>query len=154
MNDTLKIFKKFQLLRPNEISGAYMHNLSDLEKYRLSKTARVWGYINSLAFEIAKDLELDTSDKSILLNASLLIHNSIFEQDDKKTEKSYNEMFRQMSKTKVLKEIFAEAAKDAMRDMLNIRNNVKDDTPSSSISNFPRLDNWIISYCRSLKDNK
>ena len=72
----------------------------------------------------------------------------------KKTEKSYNEMFRQMSKTKVLKEIFAEAAKDAMRDMLNIRNNVKDDTPSSSISNFPRLDNWIISYCRSLKDNK
>ena len=78
-----KIFEHFKFLRPVEVSGMRLWDLNKKDKLIIAKYVRIWGYLNALSFELAKDLKLNLNDKEMLLNASLLIHKSIFKLGEK-----------------------------------------------------------------------
>ena len=146
MNDYEKIFENFKLLRPVDISQTFIDELNEKEKYSLARYVRTWGYINSLSLELAKDLNLDTKDQSTLLNASILIHNFIFKYEEK-TKEIYQEMFETLNSLKAWKLSFGEAGKEAMLDMLDVRNGVRSNDILLSLSNFPRFDHHIKRFC-------
>ena len=147
MNDYEKIFENFKLLRPVDISQTFIDELNEKEKYSLARYVRTWGYINSLSLELAKDLNLDTEDQSTLLNASILIHNFIFKYNEEKTKEIYQEMFETLNSLKAWKLSFGEAGKEAMLDMLDVRNGVRSNDILLSLSNFPRFDHHIKKFC-------
>ena len=153
MNDYEKIFENFKLLRPVDISQTFIDELNEKEKYSLARYVRTWGYINSLSLELAKDLNLDTEDQSTLLNASILIHNFIFKYEEK-TKEIYQEMFETLNSLKAWKLSFGEAGKEAMLDMLDVRNGVRSNDVLLSLSNFPRFDHQIKSFCLSTISNR
>ena len=138
----LKILKHFLELRPEEIAGNKISKLKSDQKYELAKEIRVWGYLDALSREIAKDLSLDLDDITSLLGGATLIHMSIFDYDKKTTNKIYNEMFKQLNEHKIWKKSFVMAAEDAQKDMLDFRNNVK----IIEASTFPRFDMFIWVY--------
>ena len=116
-----KIFEHFKFLRPVEVSGMRLWDLNKKDKLIIAKYVRIWGYLNALSFELAKDLKLNLNDKEMLLNASLLIHNSIFKLGEKSTKKAYQEMHKTVNSLDAWKTSFAEAAEDAIKDMSNFR---------------------------------
>ena len=116
-----KIFEHFKFLRPVEVSGMRLWDLNKKDKLIIAKYVRIWGYLNALSFELAKDLKLNLNDKEMLLNASLLIHNSIFKLGEKSTKKAYQEMHKTVNSLDAWKTSFAEAAEDAIKDMSNLR---------------------------------
>ena len=116
-----KIFEHFKFLRPVEVSGMRLWDLNKKDKLIIAKYVRTWGYINAISFELAKDLKLNLNDKKMLLNASLLIHNSIFKLGEKNTKKAYQEMHKTVNSLDAWKTSFAEAAEDAIKDMSNFR---------------------------------
>ena len=147
MNDYEKIFENFKLLRPFNITQKFIDELDEKEKYSLAKYVRTWGYINSLSLELAKDLKLDAENQSTLLNSSILIHNYIFKYNEEKTKEIYQEMFETLNSLKAWKLSFGEAGKEAMLDMLDVRNGVRSNDILLSLSNFPRFDHHIKRFC-------
>ena len=143
-----KIFEHFKFLRPVEVSGMRLWDLNKKDKLIIAKYVRIWGYLNALSFELAKDLKLNLNDKEMLLNASLLIHNSIFKLGEKSTKKAYQEMHKTVNSLDAWKTSFAEAAEDAIKDMSNFRKKKVD----SNISVFPRLDHQINVFYKRLKN--
>ena len=143
-----KIFEHFKFLRPVEVSGMRLWDLNKKDKLIIAKYVRIWGYLNALSFELAKDLKLNLNDKEMLLNASLLIHNSIFKLGEKSTKKAYQEMHKTLNSLDAWKTSFAEAAEDAIKDMSNLRKKKVD----SNISVFPRLDHQINVFYKRLKN--
>ena len=143
-----KIFEHFKFLRPVEVSGMRLWDLNKKDKLIIAKYVRIWGYLNALSFELAKDLKLNLNDKEMLLNASLLIHNSIFKLGEKSTKKAYQEMHKTVNSLDAWKTSFAEAAEDAIKDMSNLRKKKVD----SNISVFPRLDHQINVFYKRLKN--
>ena len=143
-----KIFEHFKFLRPVEVSGMRLWDLNKKDKLIIAKYVRIWGYLNALSFELAKDLKLNLNDKEMLLNASLLIHNSIFKLGEKNTKKAYQEMHKTVNSLDAWKTSFAEAAEDAIKDMSNLRKKKVD----SNISVFPRLDHQINVFYKRLKN--
>ena len=143
-----KIFEHFKFLRPVEVSGMRLWDLNKKDKLIIAKYVRTWGYINAISFELAKDLKLNLNDKKMLLNASLLIHNSIFKLGEKNTKKAYQEMHKTVNSLDAWKTSFAEAAEDAIKDMSNFRKKKVD----SNISVFPRLDHQINVFYKRLKN--
>ena len=143
-----KIFEHFKFLRPVEVSGMRLWDLNKKDKLIIAKYVRIWGYLNALSFELAKDLKLNLNDKEMLLNASLLIHNSIFKLGEKSSKKAYQEMHKTVNSLDAWKTSFAEAAEDAIKDMSNLRKKKVD----SNISVFPRLDHQIYVFYKRLKN--
>ena len=145
-----KIFNSFKLLRPLHNSKIYIDELNKKEKLSLARYVRIWGYINALSLEFAKDLKLDINDKKMLLDASILIHMAIFDNTEKKTLEIYKDMYKTLNSLNPWKESFSDAAKEAMLDILNIRNKIRVDDVEFSLSNFPRLDHQIKSFCEHI----
>ena len=136
--DSLKILEHFLKLRPKK-KNLNISKLNTDQKSELSKDIRVWGYINALSREIAKELNLNLNDINSLLMGSILIHMSIFDYTDKTTYKIYQDVFKQINENKVWKESFASAAKDAQLDMLDYKNNII----VNENTNLPRFDLFI-----------
>ena len=136
--DSLKILEHFLKLRPQK-KNLNISKLNTDQKSELSKDIRVWGYINALSREIAKELNLNLNDINSLLMGSILIHMSIFDYTDKTTYKIYQDVFKQINENKVWKESFASAAKDAQLDMLDYKNNII----VNENTNLPRFDLFI-----------
>ena len=154
MQNHEKIFDNFKLLRPIHNSQIYIDKLDEKSKLQLARYVRIWGYINSLSLELAKDLKIDIDNKNTLLNASILIHNSIFNYSEEKTKEIYKEMFKTLNSLNSWKISYGEAGKEAMLDMLNIRNKIRVDDVEFSLSNFPRLDHQIKSFCMLVESDK
>ena len=150
MKNHEKIFNSFKLLRPLHNSKIYIDELNKKEKLSLARYVRIWGYINALSLEFAKDLKLDINDKKMLLDASILIHMAIFDYTEKKTFEIYKDMYKTLNSLNAWKESFSDAAKEAMLDILNIRNKIRVDDVEFSLSNFPRLDHRIKSFCEHI----
>ena len=137
--DSLKILEHFLKLRPKKIPDKNINKLNTDQKSELSKDIRVWGYINALSREIAKELNLNLNNINSLLKGSILIHMSIFDYTDKTTYKIYQDVFKQINENKVWKESFASSAKDAQLDMLDYKNNII----VNENTNLPRFDLFI-----------
>jgi len=150
MKNHEKIFNSFKLLRPLHNSKIYIDELNKKEKLSLARYVRIWGYINALSLEFAKDLKLDINNKKMLLDASILIHMAIFDYTEKKTFEIYKDMYKTLNSLNAWKESFSDAAKEAMLDILNIRNKIRVDDVEFSLSNFPRLDHRIKSFCEHI----
>tara|TARA_B100000886_G_scaffold339201_1_gene303952 strand:+ start:5055 stop:5519 length:465 start_codon:yes stop_codon:yes gene_type:complete len=150
MKNHEKIFNNFKLLRPLHNSKIYIDELNKKEKLSLARYVRIWGYINALSLEFAKDLKLDINNKKMLLDASILIHMAIFDYTEKKTFEIYKDMYKTLNSLNAWKESFSDAAKEAMLDILNIRNKIRVDDVEFSLSNFPRLDHRIKSFCEHI----
>jgi len=136
-----QILEYYSKLRPREHTKFKISNLNKDQKYDLAKEARVWGYLNALSREFAKDLSINLDDNSTLLGGAILIHMSIFDYDEDTTKRIYNEMHKDL-KLSICKDLFASAAKDAQKDMLDFRNNIK----LMEETNFPRFDIFIYGY--------
>ena len=136
--DSLKILEHFLKLRPQK-KNLNISKLNTDQKSELSKDIRVWGYINALSREIAKELNLNLNDINSLLMGSILIHMSIFDYNDKTTYKIYQDVFKQINESKIWKEVFASAAKDAQLDVLDYKNNII----VNENTNLPRFDLFI-----------
>ena len=136
--DSLKILEHFLKLRPKK-KNLNISKLNTDQKSELSKDFRVWGYINALSREIAKELNSNLNDINSLLMGSILIHMSIFDYTDKNTYKIYQDVFKQINESKIWKDVFASAAKDAQLDMLDYKNNII----VNENTNLPRFDLFI-----------
>ena len=136
--DSLNILEHFLKLRPQK-KNLNISKLNTDQKSELSKDIRVWGYINALSREIAKELNSNLNDINSLLMGSILIHMSIFDYTDKNTYKIYQDVFKQINESKIWKDVFASAAKDAQLDMLDYKNNII----VNENTNLPRFDLFI-----------